>query len=105
MVRILLVGLVLWAPLGAQHRVAPQNMYERALCVVPFVGAGTPDDPRRPEYAPLPPRAGEVAAANGIIAFSFQESDDGKSALVEFVARTRDAFAPIQADHRAQVFI
>jgi len=102
-VRSLAAVVCLCAPLIAQHRVDPRNMYERALCIVPIVGAGTPDDPRRPEFAPLPTRVGTAASGDGIIAFSFQASDDGKFALVEFVARTREAFAPILADKRPEV--
>jgi len=78
-------------------------MYERVLCVVPFVGAGTPDDPRRPAYAPLPPSAGILPSRDGIVAFSFQESDDGKLALVELVAYNREAFKDLLADTRPDV--
>lgn len=94
-VRFLLVALFLWVPLGAQQRVSPKNMYQRVLCVVPMVGSGTPDDPMRPQYAPLP---GTPPSRDGIIAFSFQVSDDGKVALVEFVAFSRDAFKDLLAD-------
>lgn len=89
--------------LPAQHRVAAPNMYERALCVVPYVGAGTPDEPRRPAYAPLPLAAGVLPSRDGIVAFSFQESDDGKLALVELVAYSRDAFKDLLADTRPEV--
>lgn len=60
-----------------------RNTHERVLAVVPMVGSGTPDDPRRPMYAPVP---GGAPSREGIIAFTSQISDDGKSALVEFVA-------------------
>lgn len=66
-------------------------MHERLLCVVPMVGTGTPEDPRRPMFAPLP----GASSPDGIIAFTFEESDDGRQALVEFVARDRAAFEPI----------
>ncbi len=112
--RFLLVALFLWAPLVAQHRVDPQNRYPRVLAIVPMVGSGTPDDPVRPDYAPLPP-PGTVSSATstmtsavtpapeGIIAFSYQLSDDGKFALVEFVARSRDVFKTLLADTRPGV--
>jgi hypothetical protein len=48
-------------------------------------------------YAPVP-RAGAPLSPDAIIAFSWQPSDDGKSAIVEFVARDRAAFAQILAD-------
>lgn len=85
----------------AQQRVALRNTYERMVCVVPMVGAGTPADPRRPLYAPLP---GQTAThRDGIIAFSYQLSDDGQYALIEFVARDREAFKEIAADNRPDV--
>ncbi len=112
--RFLLVALFLWAPLVAQHRVDPQNRYQRVLAIVPMVGSGTPDDPVRPDYAPLPPPATVSSATSamtsavtpapeGIIAFSYQLSDDGKFALVEFVARSRDVFKTLLADTRPGV--
>jgi hypothetical protein len=93
-----LAAAFLCAPLAAQQRVDPRNMYERALCVVPMVGTGTPDNPRRPQYAPLPPAPGTPPSRDGIIAFSYQVSDDGKFALVEFVAVDRKAFKEVLAD-------
>jgi hypothetical protein len=87
-------------PLAAQPRVDLRNTHERLICVVPLVGKGTPDDPRRPLFAPLP---GKAPAADGIIAFSFQASDDGRLALVEFVARDRAAFKEILADRRPEL--
>ena len=75
---------------SAQHRVDPRNTYERAICVVTIVGKGTIQDPKRPQYAPWPPTGAK--SPNGIIAFSHQVSDDGRLALVEFVARDRSAF-------------
>lgn len=103
--RWLLATLFLWVPLSAQHRVDPRNMYERALCVVPMVGSGTPDDPHRPAYAPLPPPLGTPPTRDGIVAFTYQMSDDGQSALVEFVAYDRQAFKDLLADSNIRVFI
>ena len=97
-VRFILAALVLCSALSAQQRVDPRNMYERALCVVPMVGTGTPDDPRRPQYAPLPAAPGTPPSRDGIIAFSYQVSDDGNFALVEFVAVDRKAFKGVLAD-------
>src|SRR5258706_10613080 len=82
----------------AQNRIDPRNMYERALCIVPMVGAGTPDDPRRPQYAPLPPSPGAAPLRDGIIGFTFQPSDDGKLALVEYVGISQQAFKDLLAD-------
>ena len=48
-------------------------------------------------------RLQHAAAAGGIIAFTFQESDDGRLALVEFVALDPAAFQPILADKQSGV--
>lgn len=86
-----------------QQRVAPSNLYERVLCVVPMVGRGTAEDPRRPDHVPWPPDPKAVAAGEGILAFSYQVSDDGQVALVELVARDRRALAPVLNDRRPEV--
>ncbi len=59
-----------------------------------MVGAGTPADPRRPLYAPVPGERSPLDRS-GIIAFTFVASDDGINALVEFVARERAGFEQI----------
>ena len=75
------------APLSGQPRVNPRQMYERIMVVVPLVGKGTADDPKRPMYAPAPssavPTGGATKASTrtGIIAFTHVLSDDGKFAL------------------------
>ena len=89
--------LPLLAPsLPAQHRVSPHARYERIWCVVPIVGSGTAEDPRRPMFAPWPPAGANEPAPSGIIAWQWLEADDHKSALVEFVALDRSAFAAIR---------
>ena len=91
----------------APPRVDPRNMYERVLAIVPIVGKGTFDDPRRPMYAPAPGQAQTVKAGDrpGIIEFHFQESDDHKFALVEFVAVDREALKPILTDPSVKSFV
>jgi len=92
------------AVLSAQPRVSPRNTYERVMAIVPMIGSGTVEDPKRPMYAPAPhpstgATAGTTAAApTGILGFTYELSDDGKFALVEFVARDRSAFQNILAD-------
>jgi hypothetical protein len=86
----------------AQRKVDIGNMYERVLCVVPVVGKGTMDDPRRPLFANLPVRKGPPTR-DGILAFSWIPSDDGKFALVEFVARNRVAFQAVATANRPDV--
>ncbi len=86
MTRKLLIGLLaLVVVVCAQRRVDPTNTYVRVICVVPLVGSGAQDDPKRPMYAPWPAVA--PTSRTSIIAYSQQISDDGGSALVEFVAR------------------
>lgn len=86
----------------AQQRVQMRNMYERLYLVVPIIGTGTPQDPRRPMYAPAP---GDLGKPKGIVAFTFQESDDGTCALVHLVARDREAFKAIFEDNNPNVKI
>ena len=87
-----------------QPRVDPRNMYERVLAIVPIVGKGTMNDPKRPMYVP-PPSAVHSTSGTGILGFSFVESDDGKFALVEFVARDRAALRDILADTTVKTFL
>jgi hypothetical protein len=100
-----LAALLLFSPSYSQQRVNLRNTHERLLCVVPMVGSGTADDPRRPMFAPLPPGPYEKRSRDGIIAFTSEESDDGRYALVEFVARDRAGLKPIldEADKRDDV--
>lgn len=81
------LSLLTW-PIYGQHRVSSRQMYERLLAVVPIVGQGTLEDPKRPMFAPSP-KAINPAAKTGIIAYTYVLSDDGKYALCEFVARDR----------------
>jgi hypothetical protein len=100
--RLLLIFLIFLPGLAAQHRVDPRNAYERIICTVPMVGSGTAADPRRPQYAPWPP-TGAGRSRTGILAFHHQVSDDGHTALVEFVARDRSAFKAILAETNPMV--
>jgi len=111
----------------AQPRVDPRNMYERVIAIVPIIGQGTDDDPRRPMYAPVvsevatptapvstsgasttptpAPPATPLAGSPGIVGYSMVESDDGKSALVEFVSHDQSVFSNILADTTIQAFL
>jgi hypothetical protein len=100
MSRRFLVAVVLAGLAIAQRRVDPHNTFNRVICVVPITGAGTAVDPRRPQYAPWPPSPDP----NGIIGYYFVPSDDGKSAVVEFVARNRAALLPILSDKSIKAF-
>ena len=61
------------------------------------------EDPVRPLYAPSPRTTNPTSRA-GIIAYTYVPSDDGKFALVEFVARDRTAFKAILADTSVQAW-
>jgi hypothetical protein len=69
-----------------------------------MVGSGSADDARRPAHAPLA-AAGMPLSRDGIIAYTFQVSDDGNFALVEFVAVERKAFRELLADTDARIRI
>src|ERR1700679_4023899 len=95
MTQRLVTGLLMLAGVVcAQHSVDPRNTYHRVICVVPMIGSGTAVDPKRPKYAPAP---GSVSP-DGITGFTQVPTDDGKSAIVEFVARKRSALQAILAD-------
>jgi hypothetical protein len=87
----------------ADRRVEMLNTHQRLIAVVPMIGKGTLQDPRRPQFAPPPRAKGVAASPTGIIGYSYQLTDDGKSAIVEFVARDRAAFQSIMADKTGSV--
>jgi hypothetical protein len=105
MVRIL-VSIGVFASLAsAQNRgvINPQQvpapmMYHHVWAVTPLVGTGKPGDAVRPMFVPAPPMpakastvvlppAGALAPGDrsGVLGYQMQLSDDGKSALVEYV--------------------
>ena len=69
-------------------KVDSQNLYQRVFLTVPMVGAGTYADPKRPLFAPKPSEI-KPGDRSGIIAWHFEASDDGKTALVEYVFADR----------------
>jgi hypothetical protein len=83
-----------------QHAVDPTQGLHRLICLVPLIGTGTVGDPIRPEYVPAP---GAPPSRAGVIAWSFQRTDDGKMAIVHFVAADRKALQIIHADKRPEV--
>lgn len=107
MKRAFLVVALLSPLCWPQYRVDPRRTYQRLICVVPVTGNGTAADPKRPAYAPIKPAALAAPGAKpaGIIGYTQQISDDGKFALVEYVAQDRSAFAAILADKSIKVFI
>lgn len=94
----LAVLLVLGAQgLLGQQQVDSKHLNERVLVIVPLVGAGTYQDPKRPLFAPDP---GEKGDSEGVLSFEWQPTDDGQFAIVEFVSRDPKVIAEIAADRR-----
>ena len=101
---LFLFGFLFFASaLPAQQAVDPRNRYERLICIVPMIGSGTYEDPRRPAYAPTSSQLDQADPGKGILAYTFQASDDGQFALVELVAMDRGAFATILADAKGEL--
>jgi hypothetical protein len=94
---VLYVATCFSIPVYGQHRVDAKNLHERVYAVVPMIGAGTYDDPKRPLFAPT---LNDLRKPGAIQSFSYELSDDGKYALVEFVAQDRAALAHIVSDAR-----
>ena len=110
---------------GQILRVPNESLGERIVVVVPMAGKGTLDDPIRPKYAPVAMsfalreklrKEGKLAPLREkndderiadekvrIGAYSYVMADDGKRAIVEFVARDRAAFAEIFKDATLRV--
>ena len=82
-----------------QHSVDPSERYYRLICLVHVTGSGTLADPLRPEYVP----DAADAARKGILAWSFQITDDKSMAIVHVVASNIHAFDAIRADARPEI--
>jgi hypothetical protein len=62
---------------------------------VPIAGTGTVEDPHRPLLIPAP-----GTTVSGLISWSWELSDDGKLAIVEFVARDKSVLRPVTTNTR-----
>jgi len=105
---VLMFSFALIAPSPGQQRVDSRNLYERITAILPIGGSGTFADPVRPLYTPLPAALKAAATSRSrtaILGFTYVLSDDGKHALVEFVARDRAAFQQILADPTVKSFV
>lgn len=85
------------------------SSYQRCMAIVPLIGSGRYGDEIRPMFVPaggfqqnqpsvIEQRNGGAAgkpARTGIISYSYVLSDDGKSALVEFVSADREGLREI----------
>lgn len=85
-----------------QHAVDPSQRYHRLICLVHLVGTGTAADPIRPEFVPDEEEQARLGRS-GIIAWTFQITDDGKMAIVHLAAVDRKAFERILADTRPEI--
>jgi hypothetical protein len=96
--------LLLWlcllaASSFAQHAVDPANRYYRVVALVHIQGSGSQKDPIRPEYVPM----AADATRQGIIAWSYQLTDDKKMAIIHMVAVNHHVFDAILADKRPEI--
>ena len=91
--------------INPQH-VPSSMMYHRVWAVTPLVGTGKAGDPMRPMFVSVPPQAIQKGAPvpvagpqpgdrSGILGYQMQLSDDGKSALVEYVFASPVAFQAV----------
>lgn len=88
----------------AQRAVDPGNQGERIYAIVPMVGTGRGDDPRRPLFAPLRTPGARTTPADPVITgFRYELSANGQLALVEFIAGHPKAFDAIRGANRADV--
>ena len=97
--QIATIAVIFTLTLFGQHPVDPALRYHRLICLVHLTGSGTEGDPVRPEYVPT----AVSAARDGIIAWSFQLTDDKTMAIVQVVAVKPAAFAAIRADKRPEI--
>ena len=96
---LLLIAVLVLPQLSGQPPVTPTNVFERIYVIVPLVGKGTMDDPRRPLFAPSD-QDKDLPEEERILSFTAIPSDDGRFALVEFVAKDRAAFRRIAEQGR-----
>lgn len=97
-----------------RHTAAASDLNHHIFVIAPLQGKGTPADPIRPMFVPVQgfrpgvatSGASGIISRTGILGYHTQISDDGKFALVEFVAATRTDFKDILAttDSRVQIF-
>jgi hypothetical protein len=80
-------------PAWPQHRVDDSNSYHRIICIVPLIGSGKWDDPKRPMFAPVASQIGR--GKSGILAYYHEMTDNGQAAIVVFVVADRAVLQPI----------
>ena len=80
------------------------SRYHRLICLVHLTGTGTAADPIRPEYAPSEEERAQFGRS-GILAWTFQITDDGTMAIIHLAAVERSAFQQILADKRPEILV
>jgi hypothetical protein len=85
-------------PVYAQHAVDPAQRYHRLICLEHLNGSGQKGDEIKPDYVPS-----GATSREGIIAWGMQLTDDGKMAIVQYVAVNRHALDTILADTRPEI--
>ncbi len=110
---------------GQVFRVPSESLGERLIAIVPIIGKGTAEDPLRPKHAPVTPTPAAIARMQQdgtlardasasdeekiatekrrIGAYSSLMTDDRKRAIVQFVARDREAFSEILKDPEVEI--
>jgi hypothetical protein len=91
---IFLAAIAVIQSARSQPHVDAGLLRDRVLAVVPLVGKGTWDDPKRPMFAPIPSQQAPTDRS-GVIAYQHLMSDDGKFALVEFVFASHPALTQV----------
>jgi len=101
---------------GGPGILATTTSFQRVYAIVPLVGKGTHDDPTRPMFVPADGTAsrnqpsiverqqpGFAKPRTGIISYTAIPTDDGRSAIVEFVSMDRAGLREILESKAAGV--
>ena len=90
--RFFYLVLLLSPSLSAQPKQILRPQGDRVYAAVPLIGSGTWNDPIRPMYVPAP----NNSKAPPKLSFTYQLSDDKKTALVEFISRDKASLNAIR---------
>lgn len=89
---------------SAQPRVVPTHTrHRRVIALVHLTGSGKHGDPLRPEFAPLATGKSRDDVRTGIVAWTFQLTDDKKMAIVHFAAENPAALQALRNDRRPEI--
>jgi hypothetical protein len=93
---LLAIFIVLTTSISAAPR--GQRPKERVLAIVPMIGTGSVEDPRRPLFCPTPNDFAKPPDPNHrpiIVSYRFEPSDDGRTAIVEYTGFDRVALSKV----------